>query len=85
MVRSDSALQDQVQEPVEGDAPSQTQQEQPAVDQAPVDDGGQDASAEPEVAEEQPPAEEQPEESIAEIGKSSGEPGANAVRLEDLL
>lgn len=85
LVRSDSALQDQVQEPVEGDAPSQTQQEQPAVDQAPVDDGGQDASAEPEVAEEQPPAEEQPEESIAEIGKSSGEPGANAVRLEDLL
>lgn len=85
LVRSDSALQGQVQEPAEGDVSNQAQQEQPAVDQTSADDGGQDASAEPEVAEEQPQTEGQPEESIAEIGKSSGEPGANAVRLEDLL
>lgn len=85
LVRSDSALQDQAQESAEGDASSQAQQEQPAADQTSATDGGQDASAEPEVADEQPQTEEQPEESIAEIGKSSGEPGVNAVRLEDLL
>lgn len=85
LIRSDSALQDQAQEPAEGDASSQAQQEQPAADQTSAADGGQDASAEPEAENEQPQTEEQPEESIAEIGKSSGEPGVNAVRLEDLL